>query len=519
MINYPKRLIEVDLPIKRISAHARREKSIRYGHISTLHIWWARRPLAACRAVICASLWPDPADELCPQVFRDKALEIIKAFADKVVNNNKLAESCHPETVGKYLAITGRISTNTGNEDSAGKNHRKKQIPTPELDTTDPAHLNRRVLSPEGISVVVFAHKSTGGWEALLQAIVGAGWIITGSWPIDTEMGGRLRAANSAALASSIHLVCRPRENSDGSLQIDRVGDWRDVLHELPVRIHEWMPRLAHEGVVGADAIFACLGPSLEILSRYSHVEKASGETVPLSDYLEEVWAAVSREALNMIFEGADATGFEEDARITAMWLWTLSTETNSNGSTNDVNTSILDDFTTNDDEDSGTAKQASGYVLEFDAARKIAQGLGVHLEKLDSLVEVKGDTARLIPVAERAQHLFGKDELYPVKRHKKRDDQMNLETLLEIEAETDASIGHMEVKSGQTTLDRIHQSMLLFSAGRSEALQRFLVEDGIGRDQSFWTLAQALSALYPKESDEKRWVDGVLSRKKGLGY
>jgi putative DNA methylase len=47
MTHYPKRLIEVDLPIKRISAHARREKSIRHGHISTLHIWWARRPLAA----------------------------------------------------------------------------------------------------------------------------------------------------------------------------------------------------------------------------------------------------------------------------------------------------------------------------------------------------------------------------------------------------------------------------------------------------------------------------------------
>ena len=62
MTPYPKRLIEVDLPIARISAHARREKSIRHGHISTLHIWWARRPLAACRAVICAALWPDPVD-------------------------------------------------------------------------------------------------------------------------------------------------------------------------------------------------------------------------------------------------------------------------------------------------------------------------------------------------------------------------------------------------------------------------------------------------------------------------
>src|SRR5262245_55388782 len=73
MTQYPKRLIEVDLPIRRISEHARREKSIRHGHISTLHIWWARRPLAACRAVICAALWPDPApgknDAPCPPSF------------------------------------------------------------------------------------------------------------------------------------------------------------------------------------------------------------------------------------------------------------------------------------------------------------------------------------------------------------------------------------------------------------------------------------------------------------------
>ena len=81
MLPYPKRLIEVDLPIARISAHARREKSIRHGHISTLHIWWARRPLAACRAVICAALWPDPADELCPQAFREAAVVILKAFS------------------------------------------------------------------------------------------------------------------------------------------------------------------------------------------------------------------------------------------------------------------------------------------------------------------------------------------------------------------------------------------------------------------------------------------------------
>jgi len=68
------------------------------------------------------------------------------------------------------------------------------------------------------------------------------------------------------------------------------------------------------------------------------------------------------------------------------------------------------------------------------------------------------------------------------------------------------------------TVLDRFHQSMILFAAGRS-ALKQFLVEDGAGRDQRFWQLAQALSALYPSQTEEKRWVDSVLARKKGLGF
>jgi len=115
----------------------------------------------------------------------------------------------------------------------------------------------------------------------------------------------------SAALASSIHLVCRPRENADGIVPSNDVGDWRDVLAELPRRIHDWMPRLAEEGVVGADAIFACLGPALEIFSRYSCVEKASGEVVTLKEYLEQVWAVVAKEALSLVFTGADTAGFE----------------------------------------------------------------------------------------------------------------------------------------------------------------------------------------------------------------
>lgn len=363
----------------------------------------------------------------------------------------------------------------------------------------------RRYLEPGGVGVVVFAHKSTEGWEAMLQAMVDAGFVITASWPIDTEMASRLRAKASAALASSIHIVCRPREDPSGSLHSDDVGDWRDVLAELPGRIHKWMPRLADEGVVGADAIFACLGPALEIFSRYSRVEKASGEQVSLRDYLEQVWAAVSKEALNMIFTGADAAGFEEDARLTAMWLWTLST---SNGNGNGK---------------SDRAVASSGYSLEFDAARKIAQGLGAHLEKLSDVVEVKGDKARLLSVAERTKALFGKDQAQaPTGRRKKKDRQMKLDFMADLEAAEAESDGWGDTsvsKAGDTVLDRLHQAMILFAAGRGEALRRFLVDDGAGHDRRFWRLADCLSKLYPMKSDEKRWVDGILARKKGLGF
>jgi len=382
----------------------------------------------------------------------------------------------------------------------------------------------RRVVTPNGIGVVVFAHKSTAGWEAQLQAMIDAGWTITASWPIDTEMGTRLRAQGAAALASSIHLVCRPREDEHGALTED-VGTWRDVVAELPKRIHDWMPRLAAEGVVGADAIFACLGPALEIFSRYSRVEKASGDPVPLKDYLEQVWAAVAREALSLMFEGADASGLEEDARLTAMWLWTLGT----GAQVNDLPSSFPEDDdpeSADDDDEVGKAKSGVGFVLEFDAARKIAQGLGAHLERLSDVVEQRGETARLLGVAERAKALFTKasspnEGSSAKQKATERSSKKQLGLFAEIEAaEREGLLGNGGVPTlGETTLDRLHQAMILFGAGRSDALKRFVVDEGAGKDTRFWMLAQSLSALYPTGSDEKRWVDGVLTRKKSLGF
>ena len=183
----------------------------------------------------------------------------------------------------------------------------------------------RRVLHEDGIGAVIFAHKTTEGWEALLSGMIRGGWTITGSWPIATEIASRLRARDSAALATSVHLICRPRPEDAP------IGDWADVLRELPVRVADWIERLQGEGIRGADLVFACIGPALEIFSRYRSVETAEGDEVDLPEYLEKVWEVVGRAALQQVLGTSEAQArnglagaLEEDARLTALFLWTL---------------------------------------------------------------------------------------------------------------------------------------------------------------------------------------------------
>jgi adenine-specific DNA methylase len=182
----------------------------------------------------------------------------------------------------------------------------------------------RRVTLDDGIGCVVFAHKTTEGWEALLSGLIQGGWVVTGSWPIVTEAANCLRARESAALATSVHLICRPRIE-------EKIGDWGQVLRELPGRVTDWMERLESEGVRGAGLVFACIGPAQEIFSRYSKVETAEGVEVGLSEYLMKVWEVVGRAVLEQVLGSAEAKvrngaagALEEDARLTALFLWTL---------------------------------------------------------------------------------------------------------------------------------------------------------------------------------------------------
>lgn len=368
----------------------------------------------------------------------------------------------------------------------------------------------RRVLRPDGLAVVLFAHKGTAGWEALVNALVQAGWTVTASWPIETERGARMRAKNSAVLASSVFLTCRPRPQTAG------VGEWRDVLAEMNRKVAMWLPKLEQEGIHGADAIFACIGPALEVYSRYDRVETAAGEVIPLGNqngrrgYLSYVWEAVAREALRMVFPEADPQGFEEDARVTALWLWTLLTRANG--------TQVAEVAEEEEEiEETADKSKVKGWSLPYDDARLIIQALGAdeaRLRRPDGILEIKGNTARLRSVMERRQHLLAGPRAAVAEKPRRRRRQPTLfEDLEEPQLQETLTL-----EPGRTLLDRLHQAMLLFADGHTEILRRFLVEDGYGRDPQFWRLADALSRLYPPSSREKRLVDGLIARRKTWG-
>ena len=120
-----KRLIEVAMPIKEVSAESVRDKSIRHGHISTLHLWWARRPLPTCRAVVFASLVPDPADPACPPAFLEAMDKLLagpayKPYAD--IPYTAIVDPMEDNPRNRLLMFIGRFSPQCEKNMIAGKN-------------------------------------------------------------------------------------------------------------------------------------------------------------------------------------------------------------------------------------------------------------------------------------------------------------------------------------------------------------------------------------------------------------
>ena len=127
-----------------------------------------------------------------------------------------------------------------------------------------------KALKPEGRLVIVFAHKHPDAWEALVSAIIRAGFVVDGSWPIQTEMGNRTRALSSAALASSVWLVCKKRPETA------RPGWDNRVLEEMRENIATRLRDFWDAGIRGPDFVWAATGPAMEAYSKHPVVRKAN---------------------------------------------------------------------------------------------------------------------------------------------------------------------------------------------------------------------------------------------------
>lgn len=214
-----------------------------------------------------------------------------------------------------------------------------------------------RVLKKNGVFVVVFAHKSTAAWETLINGLLSAGLVVSASWPLNTEMSTRLRAQNSAALASSIFIVCRKRQAQDD-------GFFDDVRREMTARIKERLDFFWSEGIRGADFFISAIGPAVEVFGRYRAVRKLSGEVVDVAALLDLVQEAVADYTLSRVLNGRYKMGtVDAPTRFYVMYRWSY-----------------------------------GGEKLLFDDARRLAQALGAEVSDLihSGVLKQSGDSVTM---------------------------------------------------------------------------------------------------------------------------
>ena len=157
-----------------------------------------------------------------------------------------------------------------------------------------------RVLKPNGIAIIVYAHKSTEGWETLINSLLDSGLIMTGAWPLDTENKSRLRAQESATLASSIYIVARKMER-------EPTGFYNEVKAEMTTHLNTKLHRLWEEGIGGADFFIAAIGSAIEVFGKYEKVMDFEGEIIRADRLLDDVREIATDYAVRQILHNGFA--------------------------------------------------------------------------------------------------------------------------------------------------------------------------------------------------------------------
>jgi len=194
-----------------------------------------------------------------------------------------------------------------------------------------------------------------------------SGLYMTASWPINTEMQARLRAKESAALASSIYMVCRKRKEG-------KAAYFNEIKAGIEKRIREKLDQFWEEGIGGSDFFISAIGPAVEVFGKYERVEKLSGEQVTVAELLEYVRRVVGEYALTRILERPQLGGIDAEARFYLLWRWTYN-----------------------------SAK------VPFDDARKLSQAVGIELTEHwnKGFVKKEKEFIRVLSAAERGSNFL----------------------------------------------------------------------------------------------------------------
>ena len=323
-------------------------------------------------------------------------------------------------------------------------------------------------LQPDGRMVVVFANKQPDAWETLVAALIRAGFVVDGSWPVQTEMSNRTRSHGSAALSSSVWLVCRKREPR-------RPGWDNAVLDEMRKNITQQLRDFWDAGIRGPDFVWAATGPALEAFSKHPAVRKANtpGDIMTVSEFLREVRRMVVDFVVGRVLtrggEGA-VTGLDD---VTTYYLL------------------HRNDFGMDDAPVGGCILYALSCNLSDSALAN----------QHDLLVQSKNGAAadsldEDAPEDEEGGDAGGSGAKVKLKPwHRRRGRSLGL-----------------EAQGGRPAplIDQVHKLMHLWRAGDQARVNEYLDGRGLQRNALFHQLLQALIELAPPGSDERAVLEAL---------
>jgi putative DNA methylase len=285
--------------------------NIGYADLSDFFYVWLRRTLRPIFPDLYVTLSTPKAEELVATPYRHGSKQAAERFFMEGMTRalHNLAVQAHPAfPVTIYYAFKQQEVREEKREE---REEKREERATGEPRNPD-SHSS--LLSTHfSHSSLLSTHSSTG-WETFLEAVIQAGFAITGTWPMRTELGNRILGQGTNALASSIVLVCRPRVPllPLGGGQEGGIATRREFINALKAELPSALAALQRANIAPVDLAQAAIGPGMAIYTRYARVVDAQGNPVRV------------REALALINQVLDEVLAEQEGDFDADTRWAL---------------------------------------------------------------------------------------------------------------------------------------------------------------------------------------------------